>query len=326
MSFKSAAFGLFQRFLPARYLVQKAGIQILLPYYHTISNETLQHVEGLYPAPTVARFEDDLDFILQNFEPVSLQELFEIIQTGNQPRKKVFHLTFDDGLREVYDFVFPILKSRGISATTFLNPDFVDNKDLSFRFKGSILAERMKGGGYSSDVQERARKIVSATQISWREALKVPYKNRELLDDVAALLDINFHDYAERYRPYMAASEISEMADAGFTFGGHSLDHPFYRELSVDEQLEQTVTSVNFVQSVFGQELRTFAFPFTDEGISEAFFEKAFAGNEKLDLTFGSDGSPLSHPPTHLRRFAMDASNDDGTTVIKKMLLKKILF
>ena len=57
---------------------------------------------------------------------------------------KVF-LSFDDGLREVYTIIAPILKERGLPATFFITTDFIDNKKLFYRNKASLLIEAIAG-------------------------------------------------------------------------------------------------------------------------------------------------------------------------------------
>jgi hypothetical protein len=126
-------------------LISMTGQRILLPFYHVVSDEGKDHFKHLYPARSVDEFNADLDFIMKYFQPVSLIELIDLINSGKKPKKPVFHLTFDDGLSEFYNIIAPILKERGISATVFLNNDFIDNKQMFYRFKASLLAKFISG-------------------------------------------------------------------------------------------------------------------------------------------------------------------------------------
>jgi hypothetical protein len=53
-------------------------------------------------------------------------------------KKPLLHLSFDDGLSACYDTIAPILLRKGVPATFFLNPAFIDNKALMFRYKISL--------------------------------------------------------------------------------------------------------------------------------------------------------------------------------------------
>ncbi|WP_262708643.1 polysaccharide deacetylase family protein [Natronoflexus pectinivorans] len=64
---------------------------------------------------------------------------------SRKPASKIFHLTFDDGLSEIYHETIPILEKKGIPATIFLNTGFIDNKKMFYRFKSSLVIESIKG-------------------------------------------------------------------------------------------------------------------------------------------------------------------------------------
>jgi hypothetical protein len=55
--------------------------------------------------------------------------------------------------------------------------------------------------------------------------------------------------------------KIKRLISEGFTVGAYSIDHRFYAELSIEEQLRQTKESVNVVTQAFELNYRTFAFP-----------------------------------------------------------------
>ena len=104
--------------------------------------------------------------MLQNFEPLSLQELYEIMLGKRELHTPAFHLTFDDGLREVFDIAAPILKQKGIPATIFLNSGFVDNRSLFFRYKVSVLLELLQSQNLTDRQLTELKKISgSATPV-----------------------------------------------------------------------------------------------------------------------------------------------------------------
>jgi Polysaccharide deacetylase. len=112
-----------------------------IPVYHTVSDEHLPHLKHIIHYKNIQDFEKDLDFTLKHFQFVNWDE-FKDLQTGNfKPKKKIALLTFDDGLREFYDVVAPILERKGIYAINFINPKFIDNKELMFRCKASLVVD-----------------------------------------------------------------------------------------------------------------------------------------------------------------------------------------
>src|SRR5690606_39560979 len=80
---------------------------------------------------------------------------------------------------------------------------------------------------------------------------------------------------------------INELIAQGFTFGAHSLNHPLYEELSLDEQIHQTLASIEDIKNRFQLDYTVFSFPFTDFKVNKKFFS---AIKNHVDLTFGSAG------------------------------------
>ena len=90
-------------------LLFQSKAPVFLPFYHTVNKQPLEYIAN-YPIVDEKQFEDQLDYYLKYFHPVSLEELY----TKQQAAKKVFHLSFDDGLRQCSEVIAPILLRKGI--------------------------------------------------------------------------------------------------------------------------------------------------------------------------------------------------------------------
>ena len=121
------------RFYNDEYLF-KARTPVFLPFYHVVSDSKLPHVLN-YPYRNTHQFIRELDYLLTHFNPVSLEDLLSKENIG----KPVFHLSFDDGLKECTEVIAPLLVNKGIPATFFINSGFVDNKTLFHRYKASLI-------------------------------------------------------------------------------------------------------------------------------------------------------------------------------------------
>ena len=280
---------------------------MLLPFYHAVTNETPLHIKHLYPPRTIDQFKQDLDFLLEHYEPIDLTELQTIVTEGSE-KKNCFHLSFDDGLSEFYKEVAPILKAKGVPATVFLNGSFIDNKELFYRFKASILYEKT-GDELLMDID---------------------WNHKDELDDIAVLNNIDFNEYLLKHSPYLTTSQIKELAKDGFTFGAHSMDHPMYSELSLDQQVDQTRNSLNRVYNIVDQKIKVFSFPFTDFGVKKDFFQ---AIQEDVGLTFGCAGIKDESIPNHLQRVPMETvengediiRNEYAAYLMKRMIGKHVV-
>ena len=249
-----------------------------------VTNEDNEHLSQLYTIKTIEEFKYDLDFLLKHFKPISLQQLIELNKSGQKPKEKCFHLTFDDGLKELYSIVAPILKEKNIPATFFINTDFLDNQQLFYRFKANLLAEKYAANGM----------------------LDLPYGEEKSMNELAETLYFSFDDYLKKEQPYLTTNQVQELINAGFTIGGHSTNHPLYKSITEEEQINQTLESVNVLVNKFKLDYKVFSFPFTDDGVRQNFYDKV---NPQLDLTFGTAGLKTDITPKNLQRIPMEKNN-----------------
>jgi glycosyltransferase involved in cell wall biosynthesis/peptidoglycan/xylan/chitin deacetylase (PgdA/CDA1 family) len=283
-------------------ILRRIGRQpFLFLYYHVVSSCILPHIICHYRYKTPTQFIDDLDFLLINYKPLSLIEVIKYVKEDVPLPPNHFLLTFDDGLREVNDIISPILVSKGVPATFFLNSSFIDNKELCFEHKASILGVRIRKGLSSAEKKEikqtlREYHILEADLT--KSVLNISYHQRSLLDKIGRILRVCFEDYLQQNQPYLTSDQVNGLIKKGFTVGAHGIDHPHYSTLFLAEQLEQTLSSIKQIRKRFGLEYGAFAFPYNDEGISGEFFKKVRESG-LVDITFGTggiaDGDLISH-------------------------------
>ena len=152
----------FSNFMHLPSMIQLSGQRLFLPFYHSIrGTEALPHLQHLYPVRDEATFRQDLDYLLDHFQPIDLSQLKELVLEGKKVSHNYMHLSFDDGLREVHDLVLPILEQKGIPATLFINPAFVDNKNLFFRFKISLIIESLRQNSWTTEQKAPIKNLLA---------------------------------------------------------------------------------------------------------------------------------------------------------------------
>jgi peptidoglycan/xylan/chitin deacetylase (PgdA/CDA1 family) len=311
---------------PAPVLARMARPVAIFPFYHTVSDAYLPHIHPLYPPKSLANFERDLDFLSKHFEFRSIQAIRDDAQTPGHRKKSACHLSFDDGLRGVYETAMPLLFRKGIPATIFINSDFTNNRHLFYRHKAALLIDRLHRGTLSGATQaEAAGRLaltVSETPDLTSAILALPYPERQRLDALAPLFDVDFQTYLDKNKPYLTVSELKEMQKKGFTIGAHSVDHPPFAALNEKEQVRQTLESCRFVKETFHEPATYFSFPFSDEAIRDSFFERI---DSQVDLTFGIAGLHSRNRGKHLGRIDMERYGKTAKTAINKAILKYLI-
>jgi len=285
-----------------------SSCNLIIVYYHVVSDAPLPHIENLYRYKNVRKFTEDLDFLLKNYSPVELSEVIQWVRGDRTLAPDSFLLTFDDGLSETHDIIAPILSEKGIPATFFVSSAFLDNRELCYLHKISLLADHIKQG-ISPHAEREVRGMLIEMGLPGsplaEEIGRVHYKQRDRLDAIAELLGLDFQEYLSATRPYLTSEEVREMIRKGFTIGSHSIDHPYYSDLSLKDQLFQTVTSTMEIRQRFELDYGAFAFPHNDLGVSREFFDK-IEENGLIDISFGTGGMLKGALERHRQRVSLE--------------------
>ena len=294
-------------------LINLTSKKIFLPFYHAVSDVSLPHIKHLYPVKNSADFIQDLEYLCKYFKPVAIDELLEIVNEGKPVEKPVFHLTFDDGLSQFYDVVAPILSDKGIPATVFLNSAFIDNQGLFYRYKISLLIEKLLL--FSSNKWVFGEKVFTQKEVLIATLKTTKYIHQAKLNDLAMQLNIDFEQYLKDNTPYLTTEQIIQLQKKGFAFGGHSIDHPIFNELSFTEQKRQ-VSDCFKALDIFRLEKKYFSFPFNDEGVTHDFFSWLYE-KEGCHLSFGISGLKNDAFKQHMHRFPMEGTALRPSSLIK---------
>jgi peptidoglycan/xylan/chitin deacetylase (PgdA/CDA1 family) len=288
--------------LPLDALVRATGQSFIMPFYHIVSDGDCPHIKHLYSSKGIQAFEQDLDYLATHYTPIASSDLPDVT-AGKYHGKRIMLLSFDDGLREMYDVVAPILLRKGIPAIFFVNSAFVDNRALMFRYQVSLLIAQSPSQ-YAHLLTVRSMAALAA----------------QLAGDTATL----FSDFLQHYQPYMTTTQIQSLAAKGFAIGGHSIDHPYYEDISMETQLHQTQSSIDWVSTHCPQAQRLFAFPFTDHGVGRAFFDQVLDSGI-ADYTFGGAGIKRDVHPRQIQRMPMEGWTATAEQILKSEYLYYLL-
>jgi len=126
-------------------------------------------------------FEKQMKWISKfGYKTITLSELYDYIFNNKKIDKKSIILTFDDGYLDNWIFAFSILKKYGLKGTIFVNPDFVD--------KRNIIRKQYKTDKNPKNINKR--KVLGF--MSWRE-LKI--------SEQESIFDIQSHALTHTWYP-----------------------------------------------------------------------------------------------------------------------------
>lgn len=278
-------------------------IQIILPFYHSVTNNPKPHLSEIGYYRTTDSFLDDIIFLNKYYKSTDIYNL-------NQPNS--FHISFDDGLSEIFTEAASILLKNNLHATIFINSDFVDNKNMFYRHKISLILNNLKNSDYGKNL------ICAAFELEMDEVLNFVdgLSDLDKIQRIASLLSIDFDDYLFQNKPYLTTNQLLHLKKMGFTIGNHSKNHPNFKNISFDSQKFQIEEVNKFLHQILGINNFLFSFPFGDENISNDLFEWMYStGN--IEYSFGVSGMKKDHFIKHKHRIPMEYEQLTAENIIK---------
>jgi len=298
--------------------------------YHMVTDEYLPHVVHVCPYKTSAQFEADLEYLTTYYEVISYEELrerrdtsgagkqvsgfgFQVSGNGRRPasksRRPAAILTFDDGYRECFEVVRPLLLKYEVPAIFFVTTDFIDNRCLFYRNKISLCIDRILSLTESEwrEVTDRLERhgIIPEPAGSQLSALSSQFstsafscwlsgldqRDEPLIDQVCDALDLDIPQFLQERRPYLMQEEIQSLHAHGFTIGAHGRYHIRLGSLEKCAEVETEIEdSCRIIGEISGCEQVPFAFPFGGRGVPVNDMTEIRSRNPHVGMVFDSRG------------------------------------
>lgn len=244
--------------------------------YHYVRkvNKGLPYFKALH----IEDFIKQLDYFEENFGIATYEDVLKV--KNGTPIDKIL-LTFDDGVIDHYQFVYPELKKRGKVGLFYIpTQPYIENKMLDVHKTHLIL-----GAINPKRVLKKLEALITSEMLEHKEEFEVNtyinqtndqctlrvkrilnyfilYKYRtEIIDRLFCELLGKQVDYCSSY--YMKKEQIKELVDNGMIVGSHSISHPVFSRLNEEEQRKEIFESFQFLDEVCGtQQIRTFCYPY----------------------------------------------------------------
>lgn len=244
-------------------------------YVRDSADTAFPRIRALHPE----QFERQLDWLQTEYVVVDAARLEAAVHHGQALPPNAALLTFDDGLVDHAETVFPVLRRRRLSGMFFLtetacgsSPRLLNVHKAQFllahlgaeQFAGVVLREcamvrRDAGadpGVFGAEpweaADERAVKHLLNYELPFEEASRV--LDRLFVEHVG-----DTSAFARGL--YLGDEQIRAMAAAGMTFGYHTRTHRMLSRLSVDEQVDEIAPGVEWIRGLTGQPTVPFCYP-----------------------------------------------------------------
>ena len=225
-------------------------------------------------------FLSQLDWFGKEFGFLSKKDFLKSIQEG-VPRKGIV-LTFDDGLSDHYDHVFPILQSKGLWGIFYIPTGFYQSQKildvhrihlllgrrggiellkaltriLNTEMLSHIDIENFKKTTYAFQTNDTATTIFKKTlnyyiSYEWRE---------KILNQLMNLFFSNTQNVNKSI--YVTPKQIKIMHEAGMVIGSHSVNHFVFSKLDITAQIIEIKESFRLLEAFTQEKPYTFCYPY----------------------------------------------------------------
>jgi peptidoglycan/xylan/chitin deacetylase (PgdA/CDA1 family) len=270
--------------------------------YHYVRNPSteLPHLKFLH----FDNFRKQLDFFDGQFGIATVDEFTKFINGNQQANDKII-LTFDDGLKDHYEFVFPELKARELTAFFYVSTGVLDSDKLLSVHRLHVLLGKYGGkkiydslGRYIKDSMlniEHTEKFKNNTYNTqdndwYSSEIKrifnyyIDYsRQKDVLDKMMDEFFPNETAIAKDF--YLNEAEIKEMSVAGMVFGGHTVHHFLLSKCDAVLQDKEITGSVKRMERTAQVSTRTFCYPY---GGTQSYNDDTIAilKNASIDFAF----------------------------------------
>ena len=210
----------------------------------------------------VGAFSKTLQLLNQAFEIVHLARVIAGIRGEHPVTGREIALTFDDGLSNHFQFVYPVLQNLRAKATFFVCPGLMDsgkwlwNQEARARLHSLRIQQRHEVGqalGIGTDDVEQV--------IVWMKTL--PTRERSVAENVIRDASHRFEPSQEQHEAYdpMSWNQAQALESDLVTVGSHTMSHPILTSLADDERRWEVKRSREVLAEKLSRSVDYFCYP-----------------------------------------------------------------
>lgn len=240
--------------------------------YHYVHPLDDARYPGLH-AMDLTTFRRQLDYLCNEYSIVSTQEVLLALRANRKLPKKSCLLTFDDGYIDHFEYVFPELLERNITAAFFPIPEGVSKKRLIaanavhliltrvpriVELRSELERHALESGISSDDLAELWAKYGAANRFDDADTIFIKRMLQHALPEAIrnSIIEKLFYDFvgpdmdsfARNF--YLSETHLRTMLSAGMTVGSHGYSHRWLDRLTDDEQFEEISKGLEFLEDI----------------------------------------------------------------------------
>ncbi|MDP1853771.1 MAG: polysaccharide deacetylase family protein [Candidatus Omnitrophota bacterium] len=220
--------------------------------YHRVNDGNHNIFSGL----DIGILEKQIKALKRYFKFVTLSEFVGLINNSDKPLTVI---TFDDGYKNTFTNAFPILKKNNLPATVFLTTGVIDNDDIIWTDKLSMLK----------------RTDAASLEKLKTELKNVPNSDKEnRIKQWESCPGIDYKSIPEAEK-MLSWDEVKIMAkEPNIEFGAHTVNHLILTKVNKEEAEKEIIDSKQKIETELSRKITAFCYPNGQAGdFNEAVIE-----------------------------------------------------
>ncbi len=220
------------------------------------------------------RFEEQIEYLAQNFNVISIDEMKHHLETSRPFRERAVVVTFDGGYTDVLYTAKEVLERFEVFATVFASSaNIIEGGQFWWQeLEDFIIANRFEGQ-LELEIDCQLYKWPLVTQLDRFRAYddlysilsdKTPSEQRTIIDQITKSLELHAEEL-DNHRT-VNAQELRALTEGGLvTIGGHTHSYVKLSSLSKWQQIEEISKNKNVLEEVLGHNIKYFSYPFGND-------------------------------------------------------------
>ncbi len=291
-------------------------------YVRDLKHSRYPEIKGL----DVSLFKEQLQYIMKYYMVIKMEDLIEAVKYGKELPKNSVLLTFDDGYKDHFEFVFPILDELGVQGSFSPQVKALEEQRVLDVNKIQFILASAEKPKIIVDIYSMLDKLRNEYLLESNEYYinRLPNKNRFDTKDVIFIKRMLQKDIPEKPRNmivnslfnkyvsqdegsfsrelYMDVDQLKCMKRNGMYIGSHGYDHYWLNTLSKDQQEREIELSLEFLKKL-GYQVEEWVMCYPFGAYNDSLLSLLKENRCILGLTTQNDIADLgNYPPLTLPR------------------------
>ena len=181
-------------------------------------------------------------------------------------------VTFDDGYKDVINYGADILSKYNLDGIWFINGGMIDNDKVFWLSQLMYLHDNNHLVKFITEFDYQFPNLLKLINQPFQSVKDIDIWAKDNYSKILAeslskyVSDMGWDEVIEANTSsiYANSSELKSLSE-NFVIGNHTLSHPNFRNVSIEDKVKESEESREILEYIIGKNINTFAFPFGQE-------------------------------------------------------------